>query len=329
MTVRLLSFTDRGEALARRLAEALEGEASRCGPACPLEAWTADAFAGADALVFVGAAGIAVRAITPHLRSKAADPAVVVADELGRFAVPILSGHLGGANALAERLAALTGGQAVLTTATDVSGVFAVDLWAKANGCAVLEPERIKAVSARLLAGEPVAVESDFPVSGACPDGVIPGTEGGFTVSLAPKDDGRLHLVPRIVTLGVGCKRGTDRETLEGAFSTLLQSACLCPEAIVQVCTIDRKGEEPGLLAFCAAHGWPLRTFSPAELAAVPGVFHASAFVGETVGVDNVCERAAVLGSGGTLLVPRQAGGGVTLAAAQAPYHPDWRWQDV
>ena len=111
-------------------------------------------FAQADALIFVGAVGIAVRAIAPHCKSKATDPAVVVLDECGRFAVPLLSGHLGGANALARALAEACGAIPVITTATDANGVFAVDEWAKAQGCAVLEPERIKLVSGALLAGQ-------------------------------------------------------------------------------------------------------------------------------------------------------------------------------
>ena len=99
MTRAYLAFTERGVALAGRLAEALPGSVSRCGKqGVPLAAWTAQQFAQSDALIFVGAAGIAVRAIAPHCRSKAVDPAVVVVDECGRFAVPILSGHLGGAN---------------------------------------------------------------------------------------------------------------------------------------------------------------------------------------------------------------------------------------
>ncbi len=306
MTVRLLAFTDRGEALARTLAKHLDGEAARCGPDCPLS-----------------------RAIAPYVKSKASDPAVVVVDEAGKYAIPILSGHLGGANALARRIAACIGGQAILTTATDLNQVFAVDLWAKAQGCAVPEPERIKCVSARRLAGEPVEFESDFPLPEPYPAGLTPGSGAGFTVSIDRKDDERLHLVPRIVTLGVGCKKATTQEAIEAAYRTLLDRSTLHPSSILQVCTIDRKGEELGLLAFCAAHGWPLRTFSAGDLSAVRGTFSGSAFVEKTVGVDNVCERAAVLGSGGTLLIPKQASGGVTIAAAAAPFHPDWRWQDV
>ena len=329
MTVRLLAFTDRGYALAERLAGELNGEAARCGADRSLSDWTAGAFSTADALIFVGAAGIAARAVAPHIQNKTTDPAVLVIDELGRYVIPILSGHLGGANALARRAAQLCGGQAVITTATDLNEVFAVDLWATVQNCAVLEPERIKAVSARLLAGETVCFESDWPVRGDPPAGLVPGGSGGFSVSIIRKTDDRLHLVPRIVSLGVGCKRGTTRETIEEACSDFLTRNGLCSEAVVQVCTIDRKKDEPGLLAFCAANGWPLRTFSAESLSALPGLFSASAFVERTTGVDNVCERAAVLGSEGTLLFPKAAGGGVTLAAAAAPWAPDWRWQDV
>ena len=104
-----LAFTAKGEALAHRLAEALPGSVSRCGGDVTLKGWTAEHFAQDEALIFVGAVGIAVRAIAPHCRSKAADPAVVVVDEGGNFAVPLLSGHLGGANALARALAKACG----------------------------------------------------------------------------------------------------------------------------------------------------------------------------------------------------------------------------
>ena len=148
-----LAFTEKGMALAHRLARALPGSVSRCGAGgVRLAEWTGTQFAQADALIFVGAVGIAVRAIAPHLKSKTTDPAVVVLDECGRFAVPLLSGHLGGANALARALAEACGAIPVITTATDANGVFAVDEWAKAQGCAVLEPERIKLVSGALLA---------------------------------------------------------------------------------------------------------------------------------------------------------------------------------
>ena len=170
MTRAYLAFTDTGLALARRLADALPGSVDRCGSGgVSLAGWTALQFAQSDALVFVGAVGIAVRAIAPHCRSKASDPAVVVLDECGRFAVPVLSGHLGGANDLARALAAVCGAVPVITTATDAHGIFAVDEWAKHQNCTVLEAERIKHVSSKLLAGQSVRI-----MHGLLPKPILP-----------------------------------------------------------------------------------------------------------------------------------------------------------
>ena len=153
MSCAYLAFTERGLALAQQLAAACPGPVARCGAGGPgLDEWTAAQFAASDALIYIGAVGIAVRAIAPHCRSKAADPAVVVLDECGRFAVPLLSGHLGGANALARRLAAVCGAVPVITTATDLHGLFAVDEWAKRQGCIVADQELINLVSGALLA---------------------------------------------------------------------------------------------------------------------------------------------------------------------------------
>lgn len=330
MTRAYLAFTDKGLALAKRLAASLPGPVCRCGHGGPsLAEWTAEQFVQSDALIFVGAVGIAVRAIAPHCRSKATDPAVVVVDECGQFAVPILSGHLGGANDLARSLAACCGAVPVITTATDANGLFAVDEWAKRQSCHVLEPERIKKVSGKLLAGAPVSFWSAFPLPAPAPAGVVPASamgEADFALTLFPAGDA-LHLVPRIGVLGIGCRRGTTAEQLETAFSAFCAAHSLAPQSILSAASIDLKQHEAGLLAFCAAHVWPIRFFSSEELRAAPGQFTASPFVQQITGVDNVCERSAVLASGGTLCIPKQAGGGVTFALALRPYAPDWRWQ--
>lgn len=322
-----LAFTAKGEALAHRLAEALPGSVSRCGGDVTLKGWTAEHFAQDEALIFVGAVGIAVRAIAPHCRSKAADPAVVAVDEGGNFAVPLLSGHLGGANALARALAKACGAVPVITTATDINGLFAVDLWAKVQNCAVLEPERIKRVSGALLAGQTVRYWSPWPVAGETPAGVKKADApeaADFALTLTPQGEA-LHLVPRIGVLGVGCRRGTTAQQLEEAFAAFCAASGLSPAAVCAAASIDLKKDEPGLAEFCKVHGWPI-TFYPAdELRVVPGQFTPSAFVASVTGVDNVCERSAVKASGGMLLLPKTAGGGVTLALAVRPFAPDWR----
>ena len=325
MTVAVIAFTRRGAELGRKLAAALGGAlyaparfAADAGaePVPALDAWTAARWEDSDALVFVGAAGIAVRAVAPHVRDKFTDPAVVSVDEEGRFAVPLLSGHVGGANELALRVAELTGGQAAVSTATDVNGLFAVDVWAKGNGLVITDRALAKEVSAALLEGKAVGFASDW--GHPCPAGLTQGpAEIGVWVTArtgAGPFSRTLRLAPKGLILGVGCRRGTERAAIEEAAAEAL--AGYEPLAVAAVATIDLKKDEPGLLAFCAARGLPLLTFSAGELSAVAGDFTPSDFVKGVTGVDNVCERAAAA-AGGRIVVPKLAKNGVTASVAE------------
>ncbi len=326
MRIAAIAFTDCGMALGRRLQKKVEGlTLSRCESG-GLARWTERAFAENDALVFIGAAGIAVRAIAPYVRAKTSDPAVVVMDELGTFAIPVLSGHLGGANELAASLARYAGALPVITTATDVHGMFAVDSWARNQGLTVANPQRIKWISARLLAGETIRLKSLYPIVGQ-PPAHVELTEADYDVLVSHRSRGRaeaLRLVPRIVTVGIGCRRGTEQAAIEEAVSASLSKNGCHASAVEAVATIDLKADEPGLLDYCRSRDLPLVTYSAEELSAVPGSFTGSAFVKKTTGVDNVCERAAVRYSGGRLLTRKEAGNGVT--GALAIREPDLRF---
>lgn len=287
-----------------------------------LSRFAQQAMVDCDLIVFVGAAGIAVRAVAPYLAGKAFDPAVLVIDEAGKFVIPILSGHLGGANALAQRLADGLGAQAVITTATDGRAAFAVDSWAAAHNCVVVDPQNIKYVSGALLRGEPIGLKSAFPVDGRLPaqvtlDGVLDsGFVIGFDTKAAPFAH-TLHLVPRVVFLGIGCRKGTDAQAIEQAAQAALDAAGVPWEAVRGIASIDIKQNEPGLLHFCENHGLPLTVFSAEALQTVQGDFTPSDFVARTVGVDNVCERAAVCAAvGGALICRKTARDGVTVALA-------------
>lgn len=338
MTVELIFFTQKGAALAAILAQKLTqaGHPAACTRAgLSLEDWTARAFARAGALVFVGAAGIAVRAIAPHLRHKAEDPAVVVMDEAGCFAIPILSGHLGGANDLARLLASFTGGRSVITTATDVNGVFSFDQWARDLDCAVPYPDRILPVARNMLAGKRVNFWSQWPVEGEAPAGVEMNFQVYPDVKLTLQKGAEnfeetekkpLILVPRTVFLGIGCRRNVELENLEEAYNYILKMDNLFPESVKMASSINIKAEEPALLAFCHRHSLPLRTFTAAELSRAEGGFTSSEFVQAVTGVDNVCERAAVLAAGnGRLLRPKIARNGVAMALAAVDFAPRWR----
>ena len=225
-----------------------------------------------------------------------------------------------------EEIAGLLDGQAVLTTATDARGIFAFDQWARRLGCAIPDPEKIRPVASRMLAGGTAAFWSQWPVAGECPSGVVPAGQEAAQVQLTIRDtpEPALKLVPRIVWAGIGCRRGVPAERLEAALRSGLEAAGLHPAALAGVCTIDRKGEEPGLLELCRRRRLPLLTYSPEELSRAEGEFTPSPFVRQVTGTDNVCERAAVLASGGPLLLKKTAGEGVTAALAAAPFAPGW-----
>ena len=117
-----------------------------------------------DAIIFVGATGIAVRAIAPFICGKAVDPAVLVIDEAGRYVISLLSGHLGGANALARTAASMIEAEPIITTATDAESAFAVDTFAKENGFLLTDLRKAKEVSAKVLRGEKLRIYSDIPM---------------------------------------------------------------------------------------------------------------------------------------------------------------------
>ena len=344
-----LAFSDRGFSLAQRLAEALGGKAFRSGQPLGVKEWTARYFNEADALVYAGAAGIAVRAIAPFIEDKTKDPAVVVIDERALHVIPVLSGHLGGANDLARRIAEVTGSSCAITTATDVNGIFAVDEWSKRQNCALLEKDKIVEISGALLAGKTVNVSSRWPVRGNPPEGIrlLPqdaprdeadiildwmtgeeaGIDAGGKAGIDAGEKAALHLVPRICALGIGCRKGISEEALEERFKAFLMETGVSEAAICRAATIDLKKDEPGLLAFARKHGWPLTVFSAGELAEAEGDFTASGFVSSVTGVDNVCERSAALLSKGELIARKFSGGGVTFALAAERYEPDWEWK--
>ena len=332
--IEAIAFTERGERLVQEI-QSMRGigevRLSRGygTEKVSLSRWTKAAFETADALLFVGAAAIAVRAIAPYLKSKTSDPAVLVLDEGGRFVIPILSGHIGGANRLANRIADAIGGTPVVTTATDGRGLFAIDSWATLEGLTIVNPEQIKKVSSKLLRGETVTVASDQPIAGQPPEGVLLTTEKEGRADVVLSDrwaaGDALHLVPPTLTVGIGCRRGTPADGIAHRVDRLLQARGFHPAAVCRVCSIDLKKEEPGLVDFCVSRGLPFLTYTAEQLWQVEGTFSQSDFVKRVTGVDNVCERAALLGSeGGTLIGRKTAEDGITVAIAQKLHTIRW-----
>lgn len=341
----IICFSENGKRTAREAADYLKGQGMQTAlwvksrytviedPFRSVEEPLADwvkARWGCEVLVFVGALGIAVRAIAPHVKSKKTDPAVLVLDEGKHFCIPLLSGHLGGANEAALGLAAHTGSIPVVTTATDVHGLFAVDVFAKKNGLRIDSMKLGKEVSAALLAGQTVGMYAELPLENGTPRGLaVFGTEReaadsglplgiyiGYRTDCAPFSQ-TLKLVPDGLAVGIGCRKGAAAEAVAALFYQVMEEARLDIRAVGRLASIDLKKEEAGIRELAESLGVPFVTYDAEALENVPGFFSASAFVKDITGVDNVCERSAVLASGnGALIRKKRPGQGVTAAVA-------------
>lgn len=305
----------------------------------PLTEWTGEQMKARRSLLFIGACGIAVRAIAPFLTDKLNDVPVLVMDEQGRFVIPVLAGHVGGANELALSLAERMGSTPVITTATDLNHCFAVDLFARRNALHIVNKDGIAKVSSRILAGEEVTMaveeghlreEEAQTLRGRrgsrktnIPEGIrLVSTEAPVDVLVAPASYGHgrlLTLRPKEYVIGIGCKRGKAAEQIDHFVNRALKESGISMEQVAAFTSIDRKKDEEGILWMSSHYGIPFVTCSAEELQQVEGNFHASEFVKSQVGVDNVCERAALRfsGSGGTLITGKQAEDGITVAIAK------------
>lgn len=308
-----------------------------------LKDWAESAFKKRLPLLFIGAAGIAVRTIADFADNKLNDSPVLVVDELGRFVVPLLSGHIGGANDIAELIARRIGAQSVITTATDVEAEFAVDVFAKDNGLRIMNKSGIQQISAAVLEGKTVTLWANPEIQLSKDD--VPPCIKILTEKARPEfadilieleeNCGQLQganqakhckllLVPRLYCAGMGCKKGKTFEELD----QFLASNFAELDSLYALASIDLKKDELGLMTLAQYHHVPFFTFSAEELKLAEGSFSESEFVEKTTGVSNVCERAAMLcaGKDAELIMKKTAGNGMTLAVAKrAPVISKWR----
>lgn len=290
-------------------------------------AWAEKRMQEKSAILFIGACGIAVRAVSPFLKDKLKDSPVLVMDEKGNHVIPILSGHVGGANALAGMLAQAVGAQPVITTATDLNDAFAVDVFAAENGFAIENKDGIARVSAKILAGEEITVSTETGH-----DTVLPEREGFRAVPYPPagpvdlvitsekKAFGEsLVLRPKEYLLGFGCRKGKNAAEIAAFIEKTTKDNGILLSQVFALASVSQKREEEGIIEWCRRKKIPFLTYTAEELQAVEGAFTKSAFVKEQVGVDNVCERAAfkACGAGGELILRKCAENGMTIAIAR------------
>ncbi len=290
-------------------------------------------------LIFIMAAGIVVRTIASLIKDKKTDPAVVGLDEKGKFAISLLSGHSGGANKVAKEIANFLGGEAVITTASDVNNMTPVDLWAEENDLVIENRELFPHVVARFINNGALRLFTEIEIE--IPDDFLRVAEPRFgDVLITNKKDvyldrspctyveaeesiracrvkDQVYLRPRNLVIGIGCNRGTLRDEIEEAVKGTLDEHNLSLSSIESVATIDKKADEPGLIAFAEKYELKINTFTPEELNSVAGVPKSEAALRAT-GAIGVAAPAALLSSGADkLIIPKQKRGNVTVAVAE------------
>lgn len=337
MIIKIVSFTDEGKKTENLLKEKIPEIVWRQKSENEdLRGWTEDAFSKRIPLVFVSAAGIAVRTIAPFVKDKLSDSPVVVVDEKCGFAVPVLSGHFGGANEIARFISERTGAQAVITTATDVEGKFAADVFARKNSLQIMNREGIKKVSSKILKNGKIkiwicdeikileALEKNLPgeieiirqkTEPEAADIKICG-------QISAEKKCSLWLRPKNLCVGIGCKKGKSFAELKSFLVQTFQEKGFNIEEISCFSSVDIKKNETGILELAQFFGVPFLTFSALELQNAKGDFSESEFVKKITGVSNVCERAAALSCGKNAektrrLLRKTSGNGITLAVAE------------
>ncbi|MEW6658084.1 MAG: cobalt-precorrin 5A hydrolase [Thermodesulfobacteriota bacterium] len=342
-TTRIVALTPQGAALARRLCKNLAGAQcwlprGQAGEDPGVRAFHQlapvfqEAFQAGENLVCIMAAGIVVRSIAPYLRGKDTDPAVVVVDEAGQFAVSLLSGHLGGANDLARRVAEILGGTPVITTATDIQGLPALDSLAAARGLSIENLAAVRQVHMALLSGNKVRLvdpdgfladlikenpglfsrgnDLDAALAGAGPSVYV-----GFRERAWPP--GWLVLRPQNLVAGMGCHKGTPAPEILSFIKETFRQEGLSLASLKALATIEAKKEEPGLRQAAADLGVEFIWFTAEELKTVT-VPHPSPQVVRHLGVASVSEAAALKAGGVELILTKVKGANATLAVARA-----------
>ena len=335
MIINVVSFSKEGEKIADMLCQKDQDNLYVFKEkSVSLSEWTKNCFFMHMPMLFICACGIAVRAIAPFVDSKLTDSPVIVMDEKGNNVIPVLSGHLGGANDIAKHICDVILANPVLTTATDVAGAFAVDNFAKNNGFAIINPKLIKMVSAKSIQAETIKVFVDAKVKvlKEAPKGIILTDDiMGADVTIHPDMDSykkkqemffgmpndALHLVSKNYVIGIGCKK--DKSFLElNDFINEHVIDYINSDKVYCMATIDSKKKERGLLELASYHRLMLKFFDKDELNELEGTFTSSSFVESITGTANVCERAAMAAAvEGEIVMGKKMSDGKTIALAK------------
>ncbi len=340
----ILYITPRGEKTARCIQRSIDAEIIKIGRDNRIKDAIKSIWQEADGIICVMACGIVVRGISELLNSKLNDPALVVVDEAKRFSISLLSGHFGGANELSRQVANAIGAIPVITTATDVNGLVALDDIARKKKLTISNIERLKAIHMEMLMGNKVYVYDPFNIMSEIKgkgeicysNKELPASPASISKHIVyvhykrpvlnDKLSGSvLNLYPPLLAIGIGCNRGASKDEIIETIREILSSSNIAIESAIGLFTSDRKQDEEGLLQASKALRLPIKFFTSKELSKV-SVPNPSPAPLKAIGVHSVCEASAILGAdNGELIVEKTKGKNVTLAIA-VKRHPPLRF---
>lgn len=296
-------------------------------------------------IVFIGATGIAVRSIAPYLKDKTLDPAVVVIDELARYAISLLSGHLGKANALTSMIAKETGAREVITTATDLAGLPCIEDISLKFSLVIEDKGKIKDINSAILRGEKITVidpklkrlremKADKFLNKAFvfksraakrPHGPVVIVSFEKLPKTFKRWKGVLYLRPSELVVGIGCRRGATFKEIREAFHTVITKNNISPLSIRNLSSIDIKSNERGLIGFAKREGLEIDFITTRRIKKIKPPSGVSKAVERLVGVAGVAEPSALISAGtrkekAKIWIKKEKFKRVTIAVARAPY---------
>lgn len=281
-----------------------------------------------DGLIFISATGIAVRMSAPFIEDKSLDPALVVIDDLGRFCISLLSGHIGGANQIAEDIASEINAVPVITTATDNRNIESIDMFAKSNNYHIEDLQSVTKITSMMVNGKTIGLYTETDDYIDYGNTIIirdlkdigPEIQGLIIVSSQEKIKDVLIpftiLRPKNINIGIGCRKGVETSRIINAIEDEFRLHNLTTKSIKAIGTVEVKKNEKGIIRSSSYFNCPLKIYSIDEIRVVEDNFSKSQFVKDTIGVYSVSAPVAFL-LGGEIMTEKSKHNGITISISK------------
>lgn len=282
-----------------------------------------------EGFIFISAVGIAVRMINPFIKHKTIDPAVIVIDDLGKYSISLLSGHLGGANEIAQWIGEKLGAMPIITTASDNRGIDSIDMFAKRNNYFIENMNSTTKLTSMMVNGKKIGlytedgeiIKYDNLVLVQSLENVNLNIDGLIIVSsklnISAIEVPYIVLRPKNINIGIGCRKGIEANMIINAIKSALNEIEISLESIKEIGTVEVKKDEAGIIEAAKYFNCSLKIFTIDEIKNIENNFAQSQFVKNTIGVYSVAEPSAYL-LGGKLIKHKSIYNGITIAVSRS-----------